>query len=345
MQRSILVASVFAPFMAWCQPPPGYYDPAEGLSGEPLRAALHGIIDGHQVLQNSQLWAAFEAADRKVDGTVWDIYSDVSGGTPPYVFQFGTDQCGGYDSEGDCFNREHTFPQSWFGSAVPMNTDLFHIYPTDAWVNQTRGNWPFGKVNSPTWTSANGGRLGPCAWPGCSGTVFEPIDAYKGDLARSYFYLLTRYTDVASGWTAPVVQNGDLYGWAEELLLAWHVADPVSQKEIDRNNTIFSQLQGNRNPFIDRPEWAHAIWGAFASVEEQHVPQPRVWASEGMLHVVLDERPTDHELIVHDALGRVLYTLRLRQEHTSLAWDAPAGVNIAVIMSSQGRQAVRFVQP
>lgn len=310
-----------------------------------MRVALRNIIDGHQVLANSQLWSAFAVADRKPDNTVWDIYSDAPSGTPPYVFQFGTDQCGTYDGEGDCFNREHTFPQSWFGSAVPMSTDLFHIYPTDAWVNQSRGNWPYGEVNAPSWTSANGSKLGPCAWPGCSGTVFEPIDAYKGDLARSYFYLLTRYMDAATGWTAPVVQNGDLFGWGEELLLAWHVADPVSQKEIDRNNAIFSQLQGNRNPFIDRPEWAHAIWGAFAGVEEQQAAQPRVWAAEGMLHVELEGPAQGHELMVVDALGRMVHAQRLVQDHTTTTWSAPPGVLVAVIVSPQGRQAVRFVQP
>jgi endonuclease I len=345
MLRSIALWGICAPLFAWCQPPPGYYDAAEGLSGEALRAALHEIIDDHQVLPNSQLWNAFGLADRKPDGTVWDIYSDVPDGTPAYVFEFVVDQCGNYSGEGDCFNREHSFPQSWFGSAAPMNTDMFHIYPTDAWVNQQRANWPFGKVNTPTWTSSNGSKLGPCAWPGCSGTVFEPIDAYKGDLARSYFYLLTRYMDVASGWTAPVVQNGDLFGWAEELLLAWHVADPVSQKEIDRNNTIYAQLQGNRNPFIDRPEWAHAIWGAFASVEEQEAPKPRVWATDGVLHVMLDGAPVDHELVVLDALGRAVRTEHLVQQHTSLPWQGASGVHIAVITSRQGRSAVHFVQP
>src|SRR5690606_27458199 len=120
------------------------------------------------------LWQAFGLTDRKPDDTVWDIYSDVPGGTPAYTFSFGVDQCGTYQGEGDCFNREHTFPQSWYNDLPPMNSDLFHIYPTDAWVNQQRGNLAFGTVGSVNWTSTNGGKRGSCNWPGCSGTVFEP---------------------------------------------------------------------------------------------------------------------------------------------------------------------------
>jgi len=73
---------------------------------------------------------------RASNGYVWDMYSDVPGGTPAYYFTFGDDQCGNYSGEGDCYNREHSFPKSWYGDVLPMNTDLFHLYPTDGWVNQ-----------------------------------------------------------------------------------------------------------------------------------------------------------------------------------------------------------------
>ncbi|MBK8499285.1 MAG: endonuclease [Flavobacteriales bacterium] len=258
--RPFSILFILAPALASAQPPPGYYDPAAGLTGEPLRAALYDIISPHVVIQYSNLWSAFYRTDRKPDNTVWDIYSDVPSGSAAYAYQFVSDQCGTYNSEGDCFNREHSFPVSWFNDVPPMNSDLFHIYPTDAWVNQARGNWPYGTVTSPDFTSTNGSKRGPCSWPGCSGTVFEPIDAYKGDLARGYFYMLTRYMNESVSWPAPIMTGGQLFSWTESLLVAWHTQDPVSAKEIARNDSAFI-LQGNRNPYIDNPMWVYSIWG------------------------------------------------------------------------------------
>ena len=194
---------------------------------------------------------------------VWDIYSDVPGGTAAYYFAFGTNQCGSYSQEGNCYNREHTVPQSWFGDAVPMKTDLFHIYPTDGWVNNKRANFPYGTVAFPTWTSTNGSKLGPCSYPGCSGTAFEPIDAYKGDLARGFFYMSVCYKDKNLGQTGESVFSGsELVAWARDMFVAWHEADPVSEKEINRNNVIYSNIQHNRNPFIDCPELVDYLFGS-----------------------------------------------------------------------------------
>ncbi len=173
--------------------PPGYYAAAEGLNGETLRAALHTIIDNHHSISYDALWNAFYTTDDKPNGKVWDMYSDVPGGTPPYEYTFGVDEGGTSGTEGTGYNREHSFPASWFNSNSPMYTDLFQICPTDNTVNNRRSNYPYGEVTAPTWTSLNGSKLGPCTFPGYTGTVFEPIDGYKGDFARTYFYLSTRY--------------------------------------------------------------------------------------------------------------------------------------------------------
>src|SRR5665648_900188 len=146
---------------AGAQPPAGYYDPASGKTGKALQQSLHDIIDNHTVLTYSDLWTSFQNTDKKADGTVWDMYSDTPGGTPAYTFTFSTDQCGNYSAEGDCYNREHSFPKSWFNDASPMYTDLFHLYPTDGYVNNRRGNYPFGETASPLWTSTNGSMVGP----------------------------------------------------------------------------------------------------------------------------------------------------------------------------------------
>ena len=265
MKHCLLYTLLLVVTLSWtnAQIPAGYYNAAAGKSGEELRTALYNIIKTHTAVSYSDLWNSYRATDVMPSGKVWDIYSDVPGGTAAYYYDFGTDQCGSYTQEGDCYNREHTVPQSWFGEATPMKTDLFHLYPTDGWVNNKRGNLPYGTVSSPTWTSTNGSKLGPCNYPGCSGTVFEPISAYKGDLARSYFYMTVCYKDKNLGQTSESMFNGSqLVGWAQQMLVDWHNADPVSEKEIDRNQVIYNQIQHNRNPFIDCPELVDYLFGS-----------------------------------------------------------------------------------
>jgi endonuclease I len=245
------------------QIPPGYYDPANGLTGQALQSALHNIIKDHNAVSYSSLISYFESTDKKTDNTVWDMYSDVPGGNPPYVYYYNSgDECGNYNSEGDCFNREHSWPKSWFGGEVmPMYSDLFHLYPTDGYVNNKRDNYPYGEVGQAQWTALNGSKLGGCSWLGYSGNVFEPIDEYKGDLARSYFYMSVRYYTEDNGWPgSPMTTGSQLKSWALDMLAQWNEQDPVSEKEIDRNNAVY-QIQDNRNPFIDHPEYVESIWG------------------------------------------------------------------------------------
>jgi len=150
-----------------------------------------------------------------------------------------------------------------------MNSDVHHIFLTDGFVNSERGSHPYGEVSNTTFTSRNGSKVGLSnARNGYSGFVFEPIDEFKGDLARAQFYMATRYEDIISTW-ASNSNNADAVlernnrqvfeDWYLDLLLQWHKQDPVSQKEIDRNNAAFD-YQGNRNPYIDVPEFAELIW-------------------------------------------------------------------------------------
>jgi endonuclease I len=262
-------------FTSLAQPPSGYYDDAEGLKGQALQVALYNIIKDHTSRSYANLWTDFQSTDKKSNGKVWDMYSDVPGGTPAYEYTFVTDQCGNYGGEGDCYNREHSWPKSWFNDASPMYTELFHLVPTDGYVNGKRSNYPFGEVGSASWTSSNGSKVGSCSFPGYSGTVFEPIDEYKGDFARGYFYMATRYQNVIASWenydsNGDAVMNGTAYPafetWVVNLLLAWHAADPVSSKEISRNNAIYA-IQHNRNPYIDNPEYAVMVWDPNVGIE------------------------------------------------------------------------------
>ncbi|MBD3349151.1 MAG: hypothetical protein GF400_08155, partial [Candidatus Eisenbacteria bacterium] len=225
--------------------PPGYYASAEGLMGDDLRAALHEIIDDHTVLSYTYSWTAFYTTDDKPNGKVWDMYSDVPGGTPPYEYTFGVDQGGVGGVEGTGYNREHTWPSSWSGGEqLPKYSDLFTIYPTDNFVNNQRGSEPYGEVDSPTWTSLNGCKRGNCVYPGYSGTAFEPIDEYKGDFARTFFYITVRYYTEDSGWSTSAMTDGaDIAPWAVNMLLDWHLDDPVSRKELERNGTVYT-MQG-----------------------------------------------------------------------------------------------------
>ena len=294
MKKPFLLFLLIASLTGFAQIPNGYYNAANGKTGDELKVALHNIIKGHTRVDYGDLWDAFWSTDNKGNGVVWDMYSDVPGGTPPYTYSLGEDQCGNYDSEGDCYNREHSWPQSWFNSQTIPSCDLHHIFPTDGWVNMKRGNNPFGEVQSASWTSQNGSKLGNCKSSlGYSGTVFEPIDAYKGDFARALMYMSVRYYSEDSNWgSSDMTNKSELLPWAIAMLMDWNEQDPVSQKEIDRNNAIYTDYQHNRNPFVDHPEYARMIWDenwqppttyniAIASCEHGEVCSDVATATEG----------------------------------------------------------------
>ncbi len=274
--------------------PPGYYDAAAGLNCQPLKTALRNIVSTgyNQLTYTPGVWDAYQFTDIHSNdaGTaniIWDMYSDNPSGPEPYTFTYGSDQCGNYTAEGQCYNREHSTPQSFFvGGTYPMYSDLNHLFPTDGKVNALRSNYPYGEVTTITPVSGynnpslNGSKLGTGTNFGYSGTVFEPIDAYKGDFARAGLYMATRYENeiIANNWAANGNANAlflsttdepnaaqrklQIYdAWQLQTLFKWHNQDPVSQKEIDRNNAIYYQSgQNNRNPFIDHPEYVAAIF-------------------------------------------------------------------------------------
>ena len=236
------------------QIPNGYYNNANGKTGDELKIALHNIIKGHHVVSYNGLINAFAYTDCKPNGKIWDIYSNIE-------YSPSTGLCGEYEQEGDCWNREHTWPQSWFNESTTPRSDLFHVYPTDGYVNGQRSSYPYGEVNNkPVYVSGNGSKLGPCATSGYTGRVFEPIDEYKGDIARGYFYMSVRYYSEDSDWgTSGMTNKSEILPWAMTMLLRWSDEDPVSDKEIARNNAVYG-YQNNRNPFIDHPEYARMIW-------------------------------------------------------------------------------------
>ena len=255
--------------MTLAQAPATYYDGTSGLTGAALKKKLSQIItDGAQDKGYDGLFNAYPSTDTdsfyENDGSVLDMYSENPTGADPYTYKHGQKKCGNYSVEGDCYNREHVIPQSFFGKKTPMVSDVHHIRPTDGKVNGMRSNYPFGKVNNPSYLSKNGSKTGPSVSPGYTGTVFEPIDEFKGDIARMVFYFVTRYESRLSGFSSGGMLGNSAYPglqeWEKDVLMTWAVQDPVSPAEIVRNNASYI-FQGNRNPFIDHPEWIQTIWG------------------------------------------------------------------------------------
>ena len=280
--------------------PPGYYNSAAGLNCQNLKTALNNIItSGHISLIYGQLdniQMPIVDTIRTDDGTdymIWDIYSNNNTGPEPFSFNSSQIYPGGFcgsitpTADGLCWNKEHTFPKSWFSSAYPAYADLFIVRPTDYRLNAKRVSAPYATVSSPTYQFPVNGvypgypippnpvldKLGPSSALNVTISVaWEPSDAVKGDLARAYFYILTRYQNELINWVT--ANNGTgiekvvdaantIYPSFNlpylKMLYNWHMADPVDAKEIKRNDLIYSQ-QGNRNPYIDHPEYIFAVW-------------------------------------------------------------------------------------
>jgi endonuclease I/chitodextrinase len=251
---------------SFAQVPAGYYATATG-TGYVLKTQLYNIIKDHTVQDYAGLYVTYETSDidnfYEKDGTVLDMYSENPAGIDPYNYSIGsTQRCGNYTVEGDCYNREHIIPQSVFNSASPMVSDAHFITPTDGKVNGIRSNYPHSVVSIPTETTRNGSKLGASTTSGYSGPVFEPIDEFKGDIARMYFYFATRYENTVAGYNYAMFNNSTnkvfTTGFLNQLI-AWNNQDPVSPREIARNNAIYAR-QNNRNPYIDHPEYVTAIW-------------------------------------------------------------------------------------
>ena len=280
------------------------YTEYEGMKGSEILVALYNEIKDHTVLTYDQIRADRARVDLRADGTVWDMYSSCTFYTSDYC-GYGdiTEAC-------QCYNREHVVPQSWWGNddEQPMRTDLHHVIPTDGLSNSKRSAWPYGEVSgTPTWSNDAGSKLGYGTY-GSSGNnyVFEPADEYKGDIARIYFYMATCYRDknLKAGGKGYQVFNysGTTLSFtdkAKALFLKWHRNDPVSDKEIKRNNGVKNK-QGNRNPYIEMPELIEYIWGknsgktytcqttGMETIDEQETRAEKV-LENGALFIVLPD--------------------------------------------------------
>ncbi len=282
--------------------PTGYYNAAVGKTEAALKTQLYSIIStGTANVGYDGLYNIYPTSDLTADGKVWDMYSTCS-------WTHGVKKCGNYSVVCDCYNREHSIPQSWFSEQSPMVSDAHHIYPTDGKVNGQRSNYPHGECSGGTTLSGGKGRLGSSTFAEYSGTVFEPDDEYKGDFARTYFYFATRYQNIMTsfigGPTFDHTTYPSLATWSIDLYLKWSRQDPVSKKETDRNNAIYG-FQNNRNPFIDHPELAEYIWGTHKGES---------WSLTSALDEVkinfkLSPNPVQNELTINTDETNLTYTI------------------------------------
>lgn len=282
MKKNYAFVLLLNTIVGFSQVPSGYYSAATG-TGFALKTQLKNIISTHRNTTYTGLWSLYPLSDKRADGKVWDMYSSCN-------LVFGTIASGGNQDNGtlgenpcERFNREHSFPKSWFGGSTSSDPgcDAFHVMPTDKKINAVRSNYCYGTVAAanntipPSYPTTCKLGVNNTAGAPAGLIVFEPADEFKGDVARNYFYMATCYESLIAGW-----QNLDSAGngasfldgtnttcyksWALNMLYQWHIADPVSQKEIDRNNVIFYNAvgQGNRNPFIDNPQWVQTIWSS-----------------------------------------------------------------------------------
>ncbi|MDR4954182.1 endonuclease [Chryseobacterium sp. ES2] len=290
--KKILLPIILISTYISAQAPAGYYDGTTGLTGYALKSKLHDIIsekmvnwhyDDLKMLYGQTDLDKYYDHDASNTQYLLDIYSEIPSG--PDAYEYTVDQMvAGVSMEGQGYNREHMMPQSTFSTSssisdYPMYSDLNFIIPVDGWINQRRSNYPYGMGNNTNhYIFSNTSRISNAAIPNYpyTGRVYEPINEFKGDIARSLLYFAVRYEGklgsfntayTTSANLTPATDQCPLDGTEERavdlayiaMLKQWSAADPVSQREIDRNNTIYT-IQKNRNPFIDHPEWIDMIW-------------------------------------------------------------------------------------
>jgi endonuclease I len=248
-----------------------YYQNIDSTAtNDDLKAQLKNLTNPHIVYTYDEVWDAFRSVDIYLPrypcdanlSHIPDVYSIYCWETDNLTTTGG--ECGNYKKEGDCYNREHLWPKSWFGGfdyGANAQTDLFELWPTDGYVNGLRGNLPFGviDVSTMTYNSTIGCMIGNCNNADYKGACFEPNNQMKGDFARSYFYLSTAYWNEWSCCDTDGTNGSYIKPWMESILRDWHHADPVDDLEMSRNNVICTEWQQNRNPFIDHPEWVDQI--------------------------------------------------------------------------------------
>jgi len=254
---ALLVAFLCCFCRVWADVPPEYYAGVNGKKKAELKTAFHTIIRKATMLDYGSgarhTWSGFYQTDRFNGNQVRDRYSYG-------VFYFPNDHV----SAASGMNIEHSFPKSWWGGDKNQAyKDLFNLMPCEISINTAKSNFAMGVVTS---VSTDNGctKVGKGSAGNRTANLWEPSDEWKGDFARSYFYMVTAYSDLV--WTGEgltMLEKDEwptLQRWAYELFLKWNRQDPVDDIERQRNEVVYG-IQGNRNPFVDFPNLPEYIWG------------------------------------------------------------------------------------
>lgn len=328
----------------WAQEPDGYYTLAEERNKAELKTALHTTIKSHTIIEYYSSSTHFRTTDWHPDGYFWDMYSN---------YKRTNWSAGG-------MNREHSMPKSWW-STVPETTvaysDLHNLYPSDANANSAKLNYPLGEANGSSILPYTIVKVGPNTFPGYNGTVFEPDDQYKGDFARTYMYMVTCYENYAPIWrstgTSSMLYNNTyptLKPYAVNLLLKWNSQDPVSDKEINRNNAVYSS-QHNRNPYIDHPELAEFIWGnrmteswsvGVGPADNETTFKVKFEPTTNLIEVKIS-KPENATYFIQSVNGIVLQTDTFSSEGTTSVAELKNGLYLLVVYTAAKRKVGKFV--
>jgi len=315
MNKNIIIIILLALYsLAYAQIPSGYYDGTEGLSGDDLKSVLNDIIDEHIELSYSGVWNALKDTDEDPDNSdnVILLYTGWSVSDSGYPI----------------WNREHVWAKSHgdFGTSAPCGTDVHHLRPTDLQVNNDRGNLDFDNSDNP--------------YPGIPGCFYdsnswEPRDEVKGDVARMIFYMATRYEGENGELDLVVVDEVNTYPNPEHgklsTLLEWNLQDLPDDFEETRNNRIYDNWQGNRNPFIDHPEFADLIWGN-TSVENEYLvkdkyaisnyPNPFSQHKAGtQINFNISDSSHNVSIDIYNIKGQIIKHLIPATNNQSVNWD------------------------
>jgi len=347
MRRLLLITYILgSSLILRSQIPDGYYSAAEGLRGEALQAALYSVVKGHTEFPYSSsgtdTWDILKESDRDPDNvenvilfyTGWSVNANQE-----------------YNNENG-WNREHVWAKSRgdFGTSPGPGTDTHHLRPSDITVNFARNNRWFDSCTIPYVDEG----LETGCFTSVSSWVWQPRAEVKGDVARMIFYMATRYEGENGEPDLQVIDYLPTDDYTKDpvhaklsTLLVWHQEDSVDAFEQNRNEVVYS-YQGNRNPFIDHPEYVNKIWGPVPALGVERITHEPVALypnpAGDMLNIDL-EKSGSYTLEICSINGNLLFSKPFKgKSYQANLSSLPPGVYLLHIWSAELRVTQKIIK-